>query len=183
MFHDWPYSRERLPEWFMRPVSAGAHQVTLFPDQLDEVLADLRISTDDLCRWHARGWVSFGPDFNEAVQPWDLNELRFVRDVVRSGLTDAQVAARLDELPRPMDFDPATVAYSFSLGWVQAIPPYEPDVSEFMDEHLDEWLQELSENDRDRLIELRERVNDIIATSEEADAQDASDGPVEEAKE
>jgi len=161
----WPYDRTRLPEWYARPTPEACRQPALFaagPDDVNDVLVALRISVDDLARWRGRGWVSFGPRPDHTIESWHVNELRFVRDVVRSGLSDAHVDAMLAELPRPMDFDPAQVAYSFSFGWVQAVPAREPDVAEFIEEYLHEWLQGLAESNPERLRTLMTDVSDAI---------------------
>jgi hypothetical protein len=65
-----------------------------------------------------------------------------------------------------MNFDPATVGYSFSLGWVQVVPREEPSVEELFDEHLDDWLARLAQEDVERLRSLREQVESLIAEAE-----------------
>ncbi len=160
---------DQLPPWFERPRPETICQATLFPDPLPEVLAALRVSSDELMRWHERGWVSFGPVRSSRLEPWDVNEIRFVGDVVRSGLSDVQIANLFADLPRPMTFDPAAVAYSFSLGWVMARRTPEPDPLEVVDEHVDEWLAALAEEeDQGRLTELRDRIDTLIASIEPA---------------
>lgn len=175
----WPYDLNRLPTWFVRPWSKATIQGTLFAlksDEVKNVLVALSISADDLERWFERSWVSFELKVIDPIEEWHVNELRFVRDVVRSGLSDAQIEAMLADLPRPMNFDPAQVAYCFSLGWVQAIPASEPCVSEFMPEHFEEWLQELAEDDPARLVELRLQLDRVIASIEPNGSADGVDG-------
>lgn len=180
-----PYDRDRLPTWYTHPEPDEAMQRNLFappPDELESVLVTLHISVDDLSRWHEHGWISFNSAIDERVEQGHVNELRFVRDVVRSGLSDAQIAALLDDLPRPMNFDPAMVAFSFSFGWVEAVPPTEPEVSEFVEEHLDEWLEGLAESDPERLVRLRDRLDGMISSLEVDDEQGASDSRFPEAE-
>ena len=87
-----------------------------------------------------------------------VNEIRFVRDVVRSGLSDAQIEYSFAQLPRPMDFDLAQVAYSFMLGWVMGAPrPTPEDV--IQDHHLAELAK--AEN-AERLIELKEQIEGLL---------------------
>ena len=175
MAYDW----SELPAWYKRPAPEPMEQCHLFaasPDALQDILARLTISGDDLTRWHEQGLVSFDLAIRTPIEPWHLNELRFVRDVVRSGLSDAQIGTLLEKLPRPMNFDPAQVAYSFSLGWVQAIPPTEPDVSDFMTEHFEEWLEELAETDPNRLTALRNQVDDVIASNVESENERTTNG-------
>ena len=154
-----------LPPWFERPRPELTRQLTLFAAAVSEILASLRVSTDELARWHNKGWMSFGPERTSELQPGDVGEIRFVRDVVRSGLTDAQIDRLFAELPRPMNFDPDAVAYSFSLGWVAAMPPApEADPIEVVDEHLDDWLADLDvDANQGRLIELRDRITTLLA--------------------
>lgn len=153
--------------WFSKPKPASELQPTLFPEELPAVLARLRVSEDDLARWHEQRWVSFGPKRSEPLEPWDVHQIQFVRDVVRSGLSDAQIERLFSDLPRPMTFDPDAVAFSFSLGWVLARSAPEPD--EVVEAHLDVWLKGLVEaGDKDRLIELRSRIDELLAQVEES---------------
>ena len=162
--------RQCLPSWFVRPGTVEYRQATLFPPPLPEVLAELCVSADDLVRWHERGWVSFGKDRIEPLEPWDADEIRFVRDVVRSGLDDAYLNRLFAGLPRPMNFDPDAVAYSFSYGWVAVRPFPEPDPSEIVDEHVEDWLCELAEQEEyDRLRGLRDRIHELLAEGEDSE--------------
>ena len=72
-----------LPHWFTRPSPAYEMQRTLFPEEPTTVLAALRVSDDELARWNAKRWVSFGPQRIERMEPWHVHEVQFVRDVVR----------------------------------------------------------------------------------------------------
>lgn len=165
MVHDSRGGTEGLPHWFTKPGPASDEQRTLFPEEPSVVLATLDVSEDELARWHARHWVSFGPERTERLEPWDVHEIQFVRDVVRSGLSDADIARLFGELPRPMNFDPTAVAYSFTLGWVAAKTERTPEPSEVVDEHLDAWLEELAEaGDKARLLELRDRIGELLET-------------------
>lgn len=151
-----------LPPWFQRVTSVGDAQCALFPEELATTLATLRVSEDDLGRWAKRGWVSFGPDRQSPLEPHEVNEIRFVRDVMRSGLPDAMIAELLGQLPRPFNFDPDEVAYSFSLGWVLAGPLPE-DPSDVVEQHIDDWLDNVAANeDEPRLSELRDKIDDLL---------------------
>lgn len=175
---DSPNEPAELPAWFQRPRPACSHQRYLFGEKMQDVLAELRVSTDELARWHTQGFVSFGPEPSRELEPYAIDEIRFVRDVVRSGLSDAQIDRLFAELPRPMNFDPDAVAYSFSLGWVAAVPTENPDPKEVVDEHLDDWLADLDvEANQGRLTELRDQITTLLATFENSDA-----GEVEEAE-
>jgi hypothetical protein len=167
------YNREVLPPWFERPQTVTPWQESLFTDRLDEVLAALRVSSDDLARWRDRRWVSFGPDFTEGLEEPHVNEIRFVRDIARTGFSDAVIDAMLADLPRPMNFDPASVAYSFSLGWVQGVVADKPSVQAMMETHLDDWLLSLEADD---LKAFRDRLDELIAATGAADEGRDDDG-------
>jgi hypothetical protein len=161
------WSADNLPPWFARVTPVESAQCSLFPDELPVVLAALRVSEDALARWHKQGWVSFGPDRQTSLELQDVNEIRFVRDVVRSGLSDAYISELLEQLPRPLNFSPDEVAYSFSLGWVWAGAVPEPNPDETVNEHVDDWLEELAANDNQiRLAELRDRIDQLLTTLE-----------------
>jgi len=161
------WSSENLPPWFGRVSSVEDAQGSLFADELPAVLAELRVSDDALGRWYRQGWVSFGPGRQTALETHDVNEIRFVRDVVQSGLSDAYIAELFEQLPRPMNFSPDEVAYSFTLGWIWAGPVPEPNSNVIVDEHVDDWLDHLVANEnQSRLIELRDRIERLLRALE-----------------
>jgi hypothetical protein len=151
-------TKHKLPPWFTpaRPTIYG--QECLFKVSLESALAQAQVSPDALNRWHSQGWISFAfvpMQLNDPADP-KLLELHFVRDVVRSGLTDAQITQVLDKCPKPHSFDPDLTAFSFRYGLVQAIPPIEPDEPETVIEtHLDEWIEDC---DAARLAALHEQI-------------------------
>ncbi len=141
-------SHPELPAWFTPPWPSDNVQECLFKMSLESALAQAQVSPDELNRWHSQRWISFAfvpMELNEPDDP-KIVELHFVRDVVRSGLSDAQITQLFDQCPKPHSFDPERTAFSFRYGLVQAIPPVEPDEPETVIEtHLDSWIQECDE--------------------------------------
>jgi hypothetical protein len=132
-----------LPAWFVPPSSVVATQMSLFSISLADTLVRLRISPDELNRWHARGWVSF--DASTALELDRMSdprtwELIFVRDIVRSGLSDAQTEALFAQLDKPFAYNPDRIAFSFRYGWVQVASDDDPDPSDVIAEYLGEWI-------------------------------------------
>lgn len=155
-----------LPPWFTVPESHGdSHQMSLFHVPLSAMLPQLHVSTDELGRWRKQAWISFDPDGVQAVDEYfdpHIWEIMFVRDVVRSGLSDGQVLWFLAECPKPYAYDPDRIAYSFRHGWVMPVkvPTIELDPpDEVIEENIDAWLEEC---DDDRLIELRDLIEQIL---------------------
>jgi len=141
---------------------------TLFPEPTAKALAWLRVSIDDCSRWRDRGWLTFDPDVAATLDAPRLNELEFVRDIARFGLTDAQVDELVKGLAKPYAYDPRVVAYSFALGWVQC-PRYEepPPPDEVIEEHLGDWFDELAEaGDVERLQEVISMARAALARCE-----------------
>ncbi len=167
------YKREesKCPEWFERPSPKIDHerprQMTLFRALLHNQLAVLRVSTDELLRWIDKGWVS---DTCLTVKEVDLIddptllEIEFVRDVVRSGFSDAQIECLFGELPKPYAYDPRCVTFSFRYGWVSPAFVREPEPECVIDEHLDAWLKH---QDKKVLLGLLDRVTAIIELQSE----------------
>jgi hypothetical protein len=96
-------NQTELPSWFNHISSSSSmpRQMSLFTESLDdEHLARLLINPGELARWYGKRWVSF-----DASNPLKLDsihdprswELYFVRDIVRSGLTDAQLSWLLEQ--------------------------------------------------------------------------------------
>ena len=149
-----------LPPWFKRPRSREVNQRSLFPACLTEILVDMDVSSDDLRRWHEKKWISFDPELMVKLETEQEREIRFVRNVVRSGLTDVQIEQLLERLPAPFAFDPSTIAYSFSFGWVTAVWK---DPASVVEEHLDDWLDGLvSDGNLDKLKEVRAWITSLI---------------------
>ena len=152
-----------LPEGFRRPSSLQIVQRTLFPESVDSVLAQLRVSQKELNEWHENGWVSFDAQTTEKLEPHQQDEVWFVRDVLRQGLPIAWVDNLLNELPRPMNFGPHRIAYSFTYGWVIA----DETPESVTEETFDEWLDEkANDEDVDGLKAARERINALLEQME-----------------
>lgn len=158
-----------LPYWLTRPAPHTKTQPSLFRISLDEALMRLRISPDELTRWHAKGWTSFGASGGLDVDEFDdpkTWELCFVRDIVRSGLTDAQIAWLLETLPRPFAFNPDRIAFSFLHGWIEVVPCREPETS--IDGVLDLWLETCDEG---QLLSLRDKIEELLNAFKDSDAE------------
>ena len=162
--------RGDLPEWFRCPRPIKIWQQSLFQIKLSDALVRFKISPDDLARWKSKGWVSFDGTTEVKIDGYDdprIFELLFVRDTVRSGLTDAQIDFILSLLPKPFAFDPTKIAFSFRYGWVEPAPsdPPETDPPEsVIEENLDAWLESL---DFDELQDIKERIEEIIVSHKE----------------
>ena len=135
-------------------------QQSLFKTTLKDALVRLRISEDDLSRWNSKGWLSFDVSVDFKLNEYDdplIFELTFVRDIVRSGLSDSQIEYILGQLPRPLAFNPDRIAYSFKYGWVETVPAESSEA--IIEEYIDSWLEEL---DTERLQELQERIYELL---------------------
>lgn len=154
----------------VRPHPAS-HEPCLFRIRLSDVIARLGVSLDDLRRWHDGGWLSFTATMSEEVNEFDdpkVFEIQMVRDIARSGLSDAQIETLLSQLPKPYAFNPDRIAYSFRHGWIQVAPPVEiPDPSEVIEEHLDGWIEQC---DGETLEALRDKVKEAILAVEDNDS-------------
>jgi hypothetical protein len=149
-----------LPSWFKKPDPDILRQICIFNfnPKLNEISIEYQVSIDEMKRWHDKGWLSFSPDEKEEINDPDLFEIRFVRDVVRSGLSDACVEKLFSQLSKPYSYNPDRIAYSFSLGWVEYTESYEEiDYAEVIEDHLEEWLDEISEE------EDQGKLNNLIA--------------------
>lgn len=165
------HKQSDLPRWFIRPSPTTCQQRSLFRYPLNVVLARLRISTDDLARWHSNGWLSFdGSDTMEVDDFEDPRvwELDIVREIVRSGLGDAQIELLMNQLPKPCAVDPERLAFSFRHGWVEAVLSDEPDPGEIIDDHLDSWLEDCG---RERLEELQARLGELLDDFDNASSE------------
>lgn len=144
------------------PVPVTDCQGCLFHSDFSNVLAELCVSMDELARWHAKGWISFDGNRITEVATFDdprVCELTVVRDVVRSGLNDAQIDHLLAQLPRPCVLNPSRLVFSFQYGWVEVEPSPKVDRNEIIENHLDDWLETCGE---DWLRELQKRIEELL---------------------
>lgn len=150
-----------LPRGLNRPIGGKCRQLLFFDAAIGSVAATLRVSLDDMKRWHELRWLSFNPATEALIDHEQIEEIRFLRNVVRSGLPDAYLSALLKSLPKPVFQGYNYLAYSFKYGWVVAEPVYLVDVDEA---GLEAAVEELFENeDMDALVELRQMVDSAIA--------------------
>jgi hypothetical protein len=161
-----------LPLWFRRPEPVTDRQPCLFKQGSEDIPPRAQVSADELRRWHSNGWLSF--DFS-ATTKFDafgdprIWEVLVVRDIVRSGLSDAQVEYLLQLLPKPYTFNPDRLAFSFCHGWVEAVPPEAPDIDAMIDDHLDSWLEGC---DNERLSELQSKISALLTNPDQPPAKD-----------
>ena len=151
-------SQPAIPDPWYRP--HPEMQSHLFGERVEDVLASTHVSRDDLRRWLERGWISFDVDELDEVQMPLVWEIEFVRNVARSGLSDAQINEFLFNLEKPYRFNPEFVAFHFSFGWVC---PQRHDPDDVVEEHLDEWLDSLADSEEfDRLEKLQDQIARLL---------------------
>jgi hypothetical protein len=56
-----------------------------------------RVSLDDMAWWHQNGWISYDVARVDDLNETQLAEIFFVRDIARSGLSDAVTTWMLSE--------------------------------------------------------------------------------------
>jgi hypothetical protein len=156
-----------IPQWWSSPVQLSIEQRDLFTEQVGKVLVRERIGTDELDRWHDKGWISFSHTKEEQAQWQHVAEIRFVKQIARSGLSDVQIDEMLRDLPRPLRYRSEAIAYSYEYGWV------EPDLrsaDEIVTDNIDAWLVSKAEaEDWTCLGELAERIGELVPDEQEVD--------------
>ena len=134
-------------------------QRTLFPEPADRVLTECGVSRDEVAQWHEMGWLSFDLEQIEKLDEPERWELFFVRNLVRSRLSNTQIDELLRQLSKPYAYDPERVAYHFKFGWVS---PPTVVVEEIIEENLSEWISEKASEGETELHES------VIAEIQEA---------------
>jgi hypothetical protein len=149
-------------QWGWQPVTGKVRQfeLDLFSVKRDAYLAAARVSLDDLARWRANGWISFdATDLDELSEPL-CNELVFIRNLARSGLSDHQIGALLAKLEAPYQYDPGRTAYSFAYGWVQPPPVLDKEeANDFVRFHLQTWIDQKV---RSRDVEILRELSSLL---------------------
>lgn len=171
-------ARERLP-WGWQPVTAACRtlQREFWSRARNELLAVARVSLDELGRWREKAWISFDAGQYEVLDTGQFQEIVFISNLARSGLSDEQIDQLLGELERPYRYDPVRTAYSFGLGWVQMPPmPEEDEVDTFFREYMPKWIRDKALDDEiDLLRELVRKIIDAIAEVRGVDHKNSED--------
>jgi len=149
-----------------------ASQASLFPTTLDELIAEMLVSADEMKSWHSKGWLSFEPEARNQYEESDRAEVLFIKGLAHSGLSDAMVNRLLSAgLERPHCYDPASTFFSFCQDrWISL--PLAPDPGDIVSEYFNELV---ADENWPVLRELQEQITRALA---DADAHGA-DAPVE----
>lgn len=148
-------------------------QLTLFPVDAATALAEAGVSCDDVKRWTESGWLSEELASAEKLDSPHLLEIAFVRDIARSGISDAQITQLLSRIKKPYWYDSGMVAYSFLYGWVQ-LPIFfeENEVRAFIDDFIEDWIDEKRKTDPSRLEEVQGLIVEALERVDEPDEAD-----------
>lgn len=116
-----------MPDWSssdLQPKHSeylGEH--TLFPMSLESFEVMAQVSADEMRRWHDAGWLSFDPYKLHQVDWAEDTEVRFIRALARSGLSDERISELLAPLAKPYCYGPERTFYSFEKrSWI-TLPP------------------------------------------------------------
>jgi len=142
----------------------------LFGTPTEEVLADLRVTREDVKRWHELGWLSFDVDPTAELQEQHEKEIRFVRHLAVSGMSSAQINEILEKLRKPYAYEPDSMAYHFTHGWVV---PRIGDAFDVVDEHVSGWISELASGGE--IGRLEQLAAEIAGAIEELDENGEDD--------
>ena len=155
---------DRLPHCWTRPVPDC--QLTFFPQETEEALAELRVTKNDVRKWRCRGWISFDVDAMGQLDRPHQREVEFIRYIALSGLAEFQITELLEGLPKPYSFNPKYVAFHFEYGWVV---PVQEDPFDVVEQNVTDWIEQLgAEGDLERLEGLRALIQMEIAGMGEA---------------
>lgn len=166
-----PWSSDELePRYPQDP-----NQATLFPVPPEKLEVDLQVSVDELHRWHQQGWLSFTPGERSHVDWAEETEIRFVRALARSGLSDEWVSSLLQRLTPPYCYGTDKTFYSFdSESWIGL--PDKPAPVDLSTEDVSEYLDYLADEDEwAALRKIRDSINDLLkGEAEDPNGEDDS---------
>lgn len=142
---------------------SSLHQKTLFPTKsIAAFETETAVSTDEMKRWHDNEWLSFDPFALNEFDESHWIEVKFLKGLVRSGLSDEWINKLLSKLEKPYCYNPKNTFYSFADKSWKTIPRI-PEPEEVIEESLDSYLQGLADvQEQERLLEIRETVDDLL---------------------
>lgn len=160
-----------LPRNLERPHQHNYRQRTLFSRPTGEALAEMKVSPDDFQRWHSMSWISFNLKETDVIEQPQENEVRFVRNLARSGLSDAQINHLLQELPKPYSFY-GEPTFHFEYGWIVPSVPSGGYPFDVVSKNLEVWLEDLAnDGNTERLEELASKISELLGQEETADEE------------
>jgi hypothetical protein len=146
----------------LTPRRAG-HQLLLFPATLDEVIAQVLVSADEMRSWQCKGWLFFDASEVSQFDESELDEILFVKRLAHSGLSDAMINRLLSAgLDRPYCYDPSTTYHSFCQNRWTGLPSA-PDPAEVTRDYIDELVRD---EEWPALLELKDGINQALADAE-----------------
>jgi hypothetical protein len=163
-------SEPRLPPCWQRPVPVKSVQRTFFVQSTEEALVELSVSRDEVRLWRQKEWISFDIDAEKELEDPLKWEVEFIRNLARSGLSDAHINRHLRELPKPYRLDPSKTAFHFLHGWVT---PRTVDPFDVIEEQLDDWLNCLvDEGCQSRLMQIAGHIAELLNPNGEEDGEE-----------
>jgi len=142
---------------------SSSSQKTLFPfKSVEQFEIETAVSSDQMTRWHKKGWLSFDPSSTSRFDEPHWVEVDFVKGIARSGLSDEWIDTLLSKLRAPYCYDSKRTFYSFAEQSWKTVPTI-PEPEEVTEEIVDEYLQDLAEAEElDALLGMRETIDDLL---------------------
>src|SRR5438552_1468778 len=140
----------------LAPRHCGAlYQEALFISTLEEFIAEISVSEDELCSWHRKRWLSFNILTLAQYDEREHVEVHFIKGLARSGLSDAMMSRMLSSLEKPYCYDPSKTFFSFVENrWIGL--PREQDHADVVIDYLHELVET---QDWRALRELRTKIS------------------------
>jgi DNA-binding transcriptional MerR regulator len=137
--------------------SGAMMQHTLFPVTVEEFVAEMGVSQDEMRRWYAAGWLSFDPNTSRIYDEAERVEVLFMRALVRFGFSDAMINRLLAGLEKPYCYNPRETFYSFSRqGWVTVAPA--PALADLAADGIEAMIQEEQWSELEAIKDRIEKV-------------------------
>jgi len=135
----------------------------LFTSTLEEFIADMFVSADEMGSWHRKGWLSFDPLALAHYKEKERVEVLFMKGLTHSGLSDPMINRLLSSLDKPYCYDSSTTFFSFVENRWVGLPPQQ-DPAEVTMEYLDELIKT---QDWDALRELQDKISRGLENAED----------------
>jgi hypothetical protein len=144
--------------------SQAVYQQSLFTSTIEEFIASMFVSVDEMVLWQRKGWLSFNPLALCQYDEKEKIEVQFVIGLARSGLSDAMINRILSTLKTPYCYDPSSTFFSFvENSWISL--PLEQDQADTTRHYLDELIEN---QDWDALRALKDKIFEALQNAESA---------------
>lgn len=141
-------------------------QESLFKRTKSEFIEETGVNLNTLRKWREMRLISFNPDQKELFDERELEETRFIKTLIQSGLSFETVQTMLSKLKKPYCYNFKQMFWDFEKEeWISIDRLVESRYEHYLDENylelLEDCLKELSKELEDNIENKNKNIYEI----------------------